>query len=85
MGEAACKTKKPKILSEGSRKRKRECEQIKGRTSINIGPAFARWCELKEEEGCPIDACHQKLNKSAYVLTVCTSLVGATFLQVNNT
>jgi len=62
------KTNKPKVLSEDSRKRKRESDQIKGRTRINIGPAFARWRELKEEEGCSTDAGRQKLNKS---VTLC--------------
>ncbi|CAM4579301.1 unnamed protein product [Leuciscus chuanchicus] len=56
MAEAVTKTKKTKVLSEESRKRKRESDKVKGRTRINIGRAFARWCELKEEEGCPTDA-----------------------------
>ncbi|XDV26165.1 hypothetical protein PO909_029942 [Leuciscus waleckii] len=50
------KPKKAKVLSEETKKRKRESDKIKGRTRINIGPAFARWRELKEEEGCPTDA-----------------------------
>ncbi|XP_067287194.1 uncharacterized protein [Pseudorasbora parva] len=56
MAEAAQKSKKAKVLSEESKKRKRESDRIKGRTRINIGPAFSRWRELKEEEGCPTDA-----------------------------
>ena len=56
MAERAKKPKKTKVLSEETRKRKRESDKIKGRTRINIGQAFARWRELKDEEGCPTDA-----------------------------
>ncbi|XP_077101459.1 uncharacterized protein LOC143752215 isoform X2 [Siphateles boraxobius] len=56
MAEAATKTKKAKVLSDETRKRKRESDKIKGRSRINIGPAFARWRELKDEEGFPTDA-----------------------------
>ena len=63
MAEAASKTKKPKVLSEDSRKRKRESDKIKGWTRINIGPAFSRWRELKEEEGCVPDRCWPSKNK----------------------
>ncbi|XP_048100278.1 zinc finger protein 629-like isoform X2 [Alosa alosa] len=55
MAEAATKPKKAKVLSEESKKRKRESDKIRARTRINIGTAFARWRELKEEEGCPTD------------------------------
>jgi len=56
MAEAATKPKKVKVLSEETRKRKRESDKVKARTRINIGQAFPRWRELKDEEGCPTDA-----------------------------
>ncbi|XP_065153422.1 uncharacterized protein [Paramisgurnus dabryanus] len=56
MAEATTTRKKRKVLSEETRKRKRESDRSKGRTRIIIGPAFARWRELKEEEGFVTDA-----------------------------
>lgn len=56
MAEAATKPKKAKVLSEMTRKRKREDDKNRGRTRINIGAAFTHWRELKEEVGFPTDA-----------------------------
>ncbi|XP_062371676.1 histone-lysine N-methyltransferase PRDM9-like isoform X2 [Sardina pilchardus] len=56
MAEAATKPKKAKALSEEAKKRKRERDNIRARAKIHIGPALARWRQLKDEEGCPTDA-----------------------------
>ncbi|XP_078023657.1 uncharacterized protein LOC117259352 [Epinephelus lanceolatus] len=56
MAEAAKQSKKRKVLSEETKKRKREAPRIKGQSRINIGPAFTRWRELKDEEGFLTDA-----------------------------
>jgi len=57
MAEAEIKKKKTQVLSEETRKRKGESDRLKRRTRINyIGPAFARWRELKKEEGFLTDA-----------------------------
>ncbi|XP_061587271.1 uncharacterized protein LOC133452092 [Cololabis saira] len=55
MAEAAKNPKKTKYLSEETKKRKRESNKLSARTRVNIGPAFTRWRELKDEEGCPTD------------------------------
>ncbi|XP_029950535.1 uncharacterized protein LOC115390701 isoform X2 [Salarias fasciatus] len=56
MAEGGQQRKKPKVLSEETKKRKREATRIKAQSRINIGPAFTRWRELKDEEGFPTDA-----------------------------
>ncbi|XP_028273481.1 uncharacterized protein LOC114443538 isoform X2 [Parambassis ranga] len=55
MANAAKKPKKVNVLSEETKKRKRESDKVRARSRINIGPAFARWRELRDEEGCPTD------------------------------
>ncbi|XP_061580826.1 uncharacterized protein LOC133446766 [Cololabis saira] len=55
MAEAAKNPKRIKVLSQEAKKRKRESNKLNARTRINIGPAFTRWRELKDEEGCPTD------------------------------
>ncbi|XP_057712374.1 uncharacterized protein LOC130929294 [Corythoichthys intestinalis] len=56
LSEAAKKPKRRRVLSEETKKRKREATRIKGHSRINIGPVFTRWRELKDEEGFPSDA-----------------------------
>ncbi|XP_077350364.1 uncharacterized protein LOC144000424 [Festucalex cinctus] len=56
MAEAAKQPKKRRVLSEDTKRRKRESGRIKGQSRINIGPAFSRWRDLKDDEGFPTDA-----------------------------
>ena len=56
MAEAAKNVRKRKVLSEDSKQRKRGENKLNARTRINIGSAFTRWHDIKDEEGCPTDA-----------------------------
>ena len=53
MAEATKNVRKRKVFSEDKKQRKREKNKLNARTRINIGLAFTRWREIKDEEGCP--------------------------------
>ncbi|XP_075903911.1 zinc finger protein 692-like isoform X1 [Nelusetta ayraudi] len=44
-----------RVLSEESKKRKREHDRTRARTRINIGPPYTQWRELREEKGFKTD------------------------------
>ena len=56
MADAKKNPKELKVLSEETKKRKRESNKLNARTRIITGPAFTRWRELKDEEGRLTDA-----------------------------
>uniref|UniRef100_A0AAV2M106 Uncharacterized protein n=1 Tax=Knipowitschia caucasica TaxID=637954 RepID=A0AAV2M106_KNICA len=55
MAEPA-KKRQRRPLSEEGRKKKQESDRHRAQKRINLGNAFAGWRELKEKEGCKLDA-----------------------------
>lgn len=48
--------KRTRVLSEERRKKKRESDRQRNQTRVNLGKTFTEWRELKEREGCKLDA-----------------------------
>lgn len=53
---ATCVKKPRKTLSEEARRAKRENDRQRGRTRVNLGPAFSAWKKLRDKNGFKTDA-----------------------------